>query len=157
MDGLPPPDGSPDSLIPADEERAVAIYGATNPDWTQRVTAEQFLAAHPTLAARLRSGHGAPPTSAAGWIQRFTLPLAVLILILGLLLARDWKLAHLFFRPTAGDDPARTLDIRPLAQSAPPPASAPFIRELNVALTTSPLNWSVVLEKAEACAAIPLL
>lgn len=150
MDELTPPPGAESPLVPADEERAIAIYGATHPEWTQRVTAEQFLAAHPALAERLHSRSTALPKAPAEWLLRLALPLTILALILALLVARDWKIAHLFFAPTPGEDPARTLSIRPLTQTTPAAASAPFIRDLNAALTASPPNWTTVLEKATA-------
>jgi hypothetical protein len=145
MDELPPPGGNEGTLIPADDERAVAIYRATHPEWAQRVTAEQFLAAHPTLAARLH-----PPGRPAAWWPRLTLPLLVAALIASLVLARDWKIAHLFSRPKPGEDPLRTLSIRPLAASALPEASVKFVREIERAQAVAPVNWSVVLEKVGA-------
>jgi hypothetical protein len=143
MDELLPASDAGQSLSRSDEEHAVAIYAASDPAWAQRVTAEQFLAAHPTLAPR-------PPAGRAGWGARLVLPLAVAALIATLLLTRDWKMAHLFFKPTPGLDPARTLSVRPLAQQSVPAASAAYVREIESALAASPINWSVVLEKIGA-------
>ena len=150
MDELPPPGGSEDSLIRADDERAIVLYRATHPEWAGRVTAGQFLAAHPSLAGQLHPEPLAPDRNPAATLLRFTLPLTVFALIATLLFTRDWKIAQLFFRTTPGEDPARTLTVRPLAQSAPPAASAPFIRALNETLSASPLNWTTVLENAAA-------
>lgn len=141
MDELPPPVGHEGALLRTDDERALEVYRGAHPGWTQRVTAEQFLAVHPTLAGRLH-----PPRSPAGWWPRAALPLIVVALIASLLLARDWKLAHLFFRPAPGQDPARTLRIPSLAQNTLPAASAAFVRAIEAAQASSPPNWTVVLE-----------
>ena len=161
MDELPAPPGSPEPLALSDAERALAIYGATNPDWADRVTAAQFLYADPALAARLRTPREFPPRHFGEWLARRALPLALAGLIIVLLVSRDWKIEHLFSTPSAGSDPARTVLIRPLTQSAPPSASATHIRAINSALTESPLNWQTVLEQstrlradAEALAAV---
>ncbi len=148
MDELPAPPGNPEPLALSDAERAVAIYGATNPEWAGRVTTAQFLDANPALAARLRTRREFSPRHFGEWLARLALPLTLAALIAGLLVSRDWKLEHLFSTPSAGSDPARTVPIRPLAQNAPPSASATQIRALNSALTESPLNWQTVLEQA---------
>jgi hypothetical protein len=145
MDELPPPVGHESALLRTDDESAVEIYRDAHPEWTQRVTAEQFLAAHPTLAGRLQ-----PARSPAEWWPRLALPLGVAALIAALLLARDWKIAHLFFEPAPGQDPARTLRIPSLAQSTPPAASAAFVRAIDAAQGAAPPNWTVVLEKVAA-------
>lgn len=145
MEELPPPVGIGTSPIHADDERAIEIYRGANPEWAQRVTAAQFRSAHPTLL-----GGSGSRASAGPWWARLMLPAAVAGFIVALVTARDWKLAHLFFRPAPGLDPARTLSIRPLPQNALPAEAASLLREIESAQAATPANWTVVLEKTAA-------
>ena len=150
MDELPAPAGSPETLARSDDESAVALYGAAHREWAGRVTAEQFLAANPALASRLRARRDLPPRRASEWLARLALPLAVAALIAALLVSRDWKIEHLFSQPSAGADPARTVAVRPFSPSASPPASARFLRAIGDALTEPVVNWQTVLDHSNA-------
>jgi hypothetical protein len=155
MDELPPPSGAEEPLSLRGDDRALAIYRGSHSGWAERVTAGEFVAADPILARCVSvSGQNLPQRSAS-WLGKFALPLTVAVFIVGLLLAGDWKIEHLFTEPATGDDPTRTLPVKPMARAAIPAGALGPVTAVNEALITEPVNWRNVLVSAEALRGSP--
>jgi hypothetical protein len=147
MDDFPPSDAP---LAPRAGERAPALYASRQPAWAERVTAREFLAASPALARVVRAAEEPPARTPRDWLARLALPGAVAALIAALLIGGDWKIEHFWREPAAGEDPARTLPVAPLARAAMPAGARAPIQEINDLLAAKPVEWKTVLLRAEA-------